>query len=432
MTLNSSTAPSSTHHHAGCTASIAQIAQELFACAARAGNSQHKRAYTIQLPALVLDLAAQIAHGRYRPQPLTVFAVTDPKLREIFAPAFADRLVQQWLVSHIEPWWDRRFIDDSYANRKGKGTQAAVDRLQAFMRQPGHRWYCQLDIRAFFPSIDRQILLGLWRKQLPRLPHSAPMRQRLDQVATAILLQSPVDPPPQASGNRRLLAQIPPHKSLYHAPPGVGLPIGSLTSQFFANVYLNELDQFIKHSLKVKAYVRYVDDFVLLADDSATLSRHRLAIEAFLRERLALALHPDKTVLQRCTQGIDFLGSIVYPGHKLVRQRSVRALRRRLAWFSQLVSGSNSGAVPQPPMGTWAHWLANHEAFSAPGIPSYALLERMLSTLNSYYGMFRHADTYHLRKHIYHKELGPLTRFFLPDGPAHHSLKIKKIWLARR
>ena len=380
----------------------------------------------------MLDLAEQIAHGRYQPQPFTVFAVTDPKLREIFAPAFTDRLVQQWLVRRIEPWWDRRFIDDSYANRKGKGTQAAVERLQAFMRQPRHRWYCQLDIRAFFPSIDRQILLALWRKQLPRLPHSALMRQQLDQVASAILLQSPIDPPPQASGNRSLLAQIPPNKSLYHAPPGVGLPIGSLTSQFFANVYLNELDQFIKHRLKVKAYLRYVDDFVLLADDSATLSRQRLAIEVFLREHLALALHPDKTVLQRCAQGIDFLGSIVYPGHKLIRQRSVRALRRRLAWFRWLVCGPPERAVPQPPMGTWARWLADHEAFTAPGIPTYPLLERMLSTLNSYYGVFRHADTYHLRKHMYQKELGPLKRFFLPDGSGYQHLVIKKMWLPRR
>ena len=410
----------------------AAIARELFACAAAAGNSEHKRAHFIGLPALVLDLAAQIAHGRYRPQPFTVFAVTDPKLREIFAPAFADRLVQQWLVRHIEPWWDARFIDDSYANRKGRGTQAAIARLQQFMRQPGHRYYCKLDIRAFFPSIDRHRLLALWRAHLPRLPFAAQLRTRLDQVASAILVQSPIDPPPHESGNRILLARIPPHKSLYHAPPGVGLPIGSLTSQFFANVYLNELDQFVKHSLKVRAYLRYVDDFVLLGDDSATLNRQRLAVEAFLHERLGLALHPDKTVLQRCTQGIDFLGSIVYPGHRLTRQRSVRAFRRRLAWFKALVADMPGPVTPLAPMGTWRRWLANHAAFDAPGVPSRALLERMLSTLNSYYGVFKHAHTYHLRKHLYHAELGPLKRFFLPDGPSYEHLRIKKMWLPRR
>jgi RNA-directed DNA polymerase len=407
----------------------AEIARELFASAAQAGNSQHKRAYLIHLPDIVLTLAADIAEGRYRPQPFTVFAVTDPKLREIFAPAFADRLVQQWLVKHIEPWFDRRFIDDSFANRKGRGTQAAILRLQRFMRQPGHRWYCKLDIRAFFPSIDRNITLALWREALPRLPYDAETLIQLDQVATAILLQSPNDPPPRYSGNRELLRQVPPHKSLIHAPPGIGLPIGSLTSQFFANVYLNELDQFVKHTLKVRGYLRYVDDFVLLADSSEELIAHSERIGTFLRERLRLELHPDKRVLQRTRQGVDFLGCIVFPDHALTRQRSVRALRRRLAWFKWLIFPETERCVPQPPMGTWKRWLADHQALKAPGIPSPALLQRMLATINSYYGMFGHSNTYRLRKHVYEKELGSLKTFFLPDGPAYHHLTIRKTWL---
>lgn len=404
------------------------IARQLFECAAGAGNSEHKRAYLATLPALVLAQAEHIAQGRYQPQPFTVFAVTDPKLREIFAPAFADRLVHQWLVRHIEPWWDKRFIDDSYANRKGKGTQKAIERLQHFMRQPRQRWYCQLDIRAFFPSINRHILLGLWRKALPQLPWDGATRARLDHVASAILLQSPTQPPPLPSGDRALLARIPPHKSLYHTAPGVGLPIGSLTSQFFANVYLNELDQYVNHGLKVKSYIRYVDDFILLGDDPVQLMQQRQAIARFLQERLQLQLHPHKMVLQRCSQGADFLGSIVFAHHSLVRQRSVRALRRRLSWFKYLLSPQTERPVPAPPMGTWQRWLALHEAFVAPGVPSPALLQRMLATINSYYGFFVHAQTYHLRKHTYHKELGPLQRYFLPDGPEYKHLKIKKIW----
>lgn len=407
---------------------VQTIARQLFECAADAGNSEHKRAWLINLPRLIFDQATNIAEGRYRPQPFTVFAVIDPKLREIFAPAFADRLVHQWLIRHVEPWWDKRFIDDSYANRQRKGTQAAVNRLQHFIHQPCHRWYCKLDIRAFFPSIDRRIVLSLWRKALPLLPYPSEVRYRLDQVASAILQQNPVDPPPVLSGQRDLLAQIPPHKSLYHAAPHKGLPIGSLTSQFFANVYLNELDQFVKHTLKVRGYLRYVDDFVLLADDPQTLIRWKTEIDSFLAQRLGLQLHPHKTVLQRCNQGIDFLGTIVFPSHKLIRQRSVRALRRRLTWFKWLVSPHTEPVVPQPPMGTWQRWLDNHTAFLAPGIPSSALLQRMLSTLNSYYGLFSHANTYRLRVHIYQKELGPLKRFFLPDGAHYHHLQIKKCW----
>ena len=145
-------------------------------------------------------------------------------------------------------------------------------------------------------------------------------------------------------------------------------------------------------------------------------------------DRLRLELHPNKTVLQRSNQGIDFLGCIVYPGHRLTRQRSVRALRRRLAWFKWLVWPHTERHVPAPPMGVWQRWLANHQALRAAGVPSPALLQRMLATLNSYYGVFSHADTYRLRKHIYHKELGPLKRFFLPDGPSYHHLQVKKAW----
>jgi hypothetical protein len=227
-----------------------------------------------------------------------------------------------------------------------------------------------------------------------------------------------------------LLAQIPPHKSLFHAAPDTGLPIGSLTSQFFSNVYLNELDQFVKHTLKARAYVRYVDDFVLLADDPATLNQWKDAIDTFLKTALKLNLHPNKIVLQRCAQGVDFLGAIVFPQYTLARQRSVRALRRRIAWFNWLVFPKNARRVPMPPAGTWRRWLENHDAFIAPGHPSPALLQRMLATLNSYFGLFIHAHTWRLRKHLYHHELGPIQRFFLPEGPGYRHLRIKKIWLS--
>jgi RNA-directed DNA polymerase len=206
------------------------------------------------------------------------------------------------------------------------------------------------------------------------------------------------------------------------------MPIGSLTSQFFANVYLNELDQFVKHRLKVRGYLRYVDDFVLLADDAATLVRWQREIEHFLQETLHLQLHPGKTVLQRSAQGIDFLGNIVYPDHRLVRQRSVRALRRRLAWFERLIFGDTAHPAPMPGDGQWRQWLQRHEPLDAPGHPSPALLKRMLATLNSYYGVFAHAHTHRLRKHIYEHELGRLQTFFIPEGPGYRHLRIRKAW----
>lgn len=206
------------------------------------------------------------------------------------------------------------------------------------------------------------------------------------------------------------------------------MPIGSLTSQFFANVYLNELDQFIKHTLKVQAYLRYVDDFVLLADDRQTLLAWKRQIEAFLQDRLKLQLHPNKVVLQRCTQGIDFLGSMVFPHHSLVRQRSVRALRRRLDWFKWLIFPKSQRRVQAPSIGNWSRWLAEHPCLLKPGVPSPALLKRMLATINSYYGVFGHNNTLRLRQHIYYTELGVLKQFFLPNGPHYNHLQIRKRW----
>lgn len=411
---------------------LQNISRELFICAAKSSTSEHKRLHLINLPKLIPPLAQSIHDCTYRPKRLTVFAVTDPKLREIFAPAYEDRLVQHWLVMHIEPWFDARFIDDSYANRKNKGVYAAINRLQHFMHKPQHRYYLKLDIRAFFPSIDRQILLNLWGKALPRMAFDEQTRQQIKHVATAIITQSPTTPAPIISGDLRLLRTIPSHKSLFNNPPHTGLPIGSLTSQFFANVYLNELDQFIKHQRKITGYVRYVDDFVMLARTHEELLEHKNAIQTFVKQHLHLEIHPHKIVLQRVNQGIDFLGSVVYQHHRLSRQRTVRALKRRLNNFRRLILSAKAPQGHRKDIfsGTWARWLRDNIAFDeSTNNPCPALLQRMLCTINSYYGVLRHANTYTLRKRIFHKHLGELDLYFEPVDSSYSHLKIQEIWL---
>lgn len=409
-----------------------RITRELLACAANTENSQQKKTFLLDLPRLVIELGSAIAEGRYVPQPLTVFAVTEPKLREIFAPAYADRLVHQWVVQQIGPWYDATFIDDSFANRKGKGTDAAIVRLQGMLRKHELRWYCQLDIRSFFPSISREILLKLWAKNLPKLPITAARKKLINQVVHAILLQNPAHPAPHISGRRSLLAAIPRHKSLMNDPDNLGLPIGSLTSQFFANVLLNELDQYVKHALKIKGYIRYVDDFIILGSCPKELMQQKIIIQGFLENTLKLSLHPNKTVLQRCTQGINFLGNIIYPTHRLVRQRSVRALRKRLHWFRAILTAQDPHTSPAPQSGTWHRWLQNNSVFLYPKQPNPAFLQRMQATINSYYGLFQHTQSFTLRKHIYQQELGILKAFFLPSGPEYHHLKLRPAWQLNR
>ena len=279
-----------------------------------------------------------------------------------------------------------------------------------------------------FPTINRSILLGLWNSEREKLPHPEATRRQLDAVARRIILQNPTDPKPARSGDIALLRKIPRHKLLFHAPPGIGLPIGSLTSQFFSNVYLNPLDQHIKHQLKIKGYLRYVDDLIILGDDPQTLLAQMRQINQFLGDTLQLQLHPDKTVLQRVGQGANFLGYITFPHHSYVRERTLRALRHRIQFFNHLLDPAKYPHGATPLRGTWAQWLALHQ-LTPPLAAHPILLKRMLATLNSYYGQLSHADTYHLRRKIYHDMLGGIKRYFLPTDARYTSLRIKPVWL---
>ena len=247
-----------------------------------------------------------------------------PKLREVFAADFRDRVVHHVLVSHLEKIWEPVFIHDSYACRKGKGVHAAVARLQQFMRQAtanGTRpaFTLQLDIRNYFMSIDKQRLLQMLAARLnPRVPAD---EQALWLAQTLVFHDCTVQP--VLKGDPRLVDRLPPNKTLFRAPPGKGLPIGNLNSQFFANVYLNALDQFVKHELKCRYYLRYCDDFVLVAETAEQLEAWKAQIEGFVAERLLLQLNPTRERLRPVSDGVDFLGYIVRPTHLLVRRRVV-------------------------------------------------------------------------------------------------------------
>lgn len=215
------------------------------------------------------------------------------------------------------------FIHDSYACRKDKGVHAGVKWLQTFLRQVtrnGSRpaWYLQLDVHHYFMRIDKSILFSFLKRRIA------------DETAlwlTRLLVFHGCTQDYQLKGNPALVKAIPAHKTLFNASPDKGLPIGNLNSQFFANVYLNELDQFVKHRLKCRHYLRYCDDFVLLSYDRAQLLEWREKIELFLYERLALTLN-KKQRLAPVSNGVDFLGYIVRRDYLLVRRRVVNHLKR--------------------------------------------------------------------------------------------------------
>jgi hypothetical protein len=223
-------------------------------CRRRKRGTANALRFELDLERNLSELARDLQSGTYRPRRSVCFLATWPKLREIIASDFRDRVVHHFLVKKLEPIFEKVFIHDSFASRKGKGTHAALDRLAEFIprvtqNHTRRAWYAHLDIRSFFPSIDRQVLHGLVAKRIPDSP-------ALRWLAALWIFH---DPTLGAiwKGDPKLREMIPPGKSLFTAPPGKGLPIGNHTSQFFASVYLNELDQFVKHRLKARYYLRY-------------------------------------------------------------------------------------------------------------------------------------------------------------------------------
>jgi RNA-directed DNA polymerase len=321
----------------------------------------------------LIDLETALKSGTWSPRPTTCFVARQPKAREIHAPDFADRVVHHWLVPQLEAIYEPIFIHDSYSNRRGKGTHAAVERLKGFVRQvasgQGGGWYLQLDIANCFNSVDRRILWSLLKPRIGGLSIEA------QRAAHALLKRSPLEQGVHYVCRPDQYQRVPEHKRLASAPPGCGIAIGNLSSQFLVNVYMNELDQFVKHVLKVKRYVRYVDDFVLVHQSREQLEAWRLAIEQFLGERLRLKVKSGPK-LRPFAEGIDFLGYVIYPTHTVVRRR---------------VSGH-----AQMKLGSWAQrHIVDGRIRATP-----AQLREIQAVYASYLGHFGHADSHRLQQRI--------------------------------
>jgi len=282
--------------------------------AAAKGKRGHPEVATFEfnLDQHLLQLEAELRDRSYRPGPYRSFRINEPKPRLISAAPLRDRVVHHALVRVIGPLFESRFIHDSYANRLGKGTHRALDRCQAFARQ--HRYVLQCDIRQFFPSIDHAIVRGILARIIA------------DEAAMELvgrILEGGIG----VLSNEYDMVYFP-GDDLFAIHRPRGLPIGNLTSQFWANVYLDELDQFVKRTLRVKAYVRYVDDFLLFDDDKGRLWTWKRAIVQFLA-RLRLTLHGRESTVYPVTNGIPFLGFRLYPRYRRLKRRNGVAFARR-------------------------------------------------------------------------------------------------------
>jgi RNA-directed DNA polymerase len=334
----------------------------------------------------LLALEQELKNRSYKPRRSVCFTVLKPKPREIFAADFRDRVVHHLLVGYLEEIFEPKFIFDSWACRRGKGTHAAVSRLRKFTRKATSNgavraYFLQLDVHNFFMSIDKKILYGLIEKHVSD--------GDILWLAWTVLFNEPAENYVQKSPPR-IRCRVPPHKSLLNVPRGLGLPIGNYTSQFFANIYLSELDQFVKHKLKCRLYLRYVDDFILLSQDRGELEYYKTEIEKFLITRLQLRLKPGGK-LAPISNGIDFLGYVTRPGYVLVRNRVARNFREKLDEYRVLLAEDKSVFGEVNPM----------------------LVCRLQATVNSYLGHFKHANAFHLKQNILreHKWLNRCLKF---------------------
>jgi RNA-directed DNA polymerase len=289
-------------------------------------NSASALAFEAHLEGNLCALHDELIGGHYQPGRSICFVVTRPRPREVWAAEFRDRIVHHLLYNHVAPRFHGAFTADTCACIPGRGTLYAAQRLEHQIRSATQNWahpahYLKCDLANFFVSIDKQVLLA----QLARRIHE-PWWMAL---ASTVLMHDP-RADVEVRGRRELLQLVPPHKSLFNAPAAHGLPIGNLSSQFFANVLLDDLDQFAKHQLRAPHYVRYVDDFVLVHRSPTWLSQALATLTQWLPEQLHVRLQPAKTILQPVDRGVDFVGQVIKPWCRRTRPRTLASAITRL------------------------------------------------------------------------------------------------------
>lgn len=252
----------------------------------------------------ILSLHDELVSKKYRHGDYQAFKVTDPKVRDIHKASVRDRLLHHAIHRILYPFFDRKFIFDSYSCRINKGTHRAMSRFQDFGRIVSRNntrtaWVLKCDIRKFFANIDHQILKDILTKYIGDNDLLWLLSQIIDSY----------------NENGRI---------------GFGLPLGNLTSQLLVNIYMNKLDQFAKRELKAKFYIRYADDFVILLENKNILEKFLAKIKNFLSRRLNVELHPNKVSIKTLVSGIDFLGWVHFPDHRVIRKSTKKRILKRI------------------------------------------------------------------------------------------------------
>lgn len=310
-------------------------------------NNPDVTEFELNLEQNIFDLYRDLKNETYKHGPYRGFWIHDPKLRRIHKATVRDRVLHHAVFYVLNRIFEPTFINDSYSCRIGKGTHKGMEKVASMIRavSKNHTHPClalKCDVRRFFDSIDHNTLLEILGKKVKDKKVFNLLYEIIESFETS-------------------------RPNLFERR---GVPIGNLTSQVFANIYMNEFDQFMKHKLKVKNYARYTDDFVIVSDNKAYLEGLLEPIREFLKSRLHLDLHPKKITLKKHIQGVDFLGYVILPHYIKLRTKTKRKIPKKIR---QIVALYKSGQM-------------NEVA--------------MKSSLASYLGVLSHADTYEMTKSV--------------------------------
>ncbi|MGM9816740.1 MAG: RNA-directed DNA polymerase [Lepagella sp.] len=346
-------------------------------------SRRYQLEYEFQLEDNLVRLARMLIDGTYTPLPSTCFVIHDPKMREVFAANFRDRIVHHLFYNYTHTLFERTFIYDCYSCIRGRGTHFGIERLKHHIKSVSCNYtrpcyVLKLDIKGYFMSINRNILLGLCRDTLQRMRHrESDIKGKtwdeclnypfVDFLLEKIICFNPIEDC-RIIGKEGDWKDLPREKSLFWANPDCGLPIGNLSSQLFSNVYLNQLDQFVKRELRCRHYGRYVDDAYIVSEDKESLKSLVKPIDNFLHEHLGLSLQMSKIVIVSAYQGVEFLGAYIRPFRTYISTSSLRRIKRKLHTL-------------RPP--------------DATGLQS---------SVNSFLGVLSHYRSYCLRKRIFATE----------------------------
>jgi retron-type reverse transcriptase len=307
----------------------------------------------------IFQLCRELKNKTYRHGPYYGFFIYDPKLRHIHKALVRDRILHHALFKVLNPIFEPTFIPTSFSCRIGKGTHKGVEKVAEILREVSKNntrpcYALKCDVSKFFNSIDHRIMLKILGK-------------RIIDTDTCWLLKEIIESYPKHIRERER------ERETIFCPIEKGVPIGNLTSQIFANIYMNIFDQFVKHELKVKYYVRYTDDFIIVADNTKYLEELLVKIQGFLEEKLCLKLHPKKVLIRKYNRGIDFLGYVMLPNRIVMRTKT----RKRMVY--KLKARTKK----------YRDKIIDEDHFNA--------------SLQSYLGVLSHADTYELTQDLKNK-----------------------------